>query len=75
MSKGPNARDKITLSLSRNKLARIAAMAAEREMSTENFAEELIEIGLMSLKANWPKLGASATLDASYSVTVDLDGI
>jgi hypothetical protein len=68
-------KDKLTLTLSRTKLARITAMAAKRELSAEQFAEELIEIGLLSLKADWPKLSTGGTLDASYSVTVDLDGI
>jgi hypothetical protein len=66
--------EKLSVKVGKLKLARMKLMAEDREMPVEEFASELIELGLLSMKSNWPRLGGTSTIEASYSVTVDLDG-
>ncbi len=48
-------------------------MAEERDMTVEAFASELLELGLLSMKSNWPKLSNLSTVDTCHSLSIDVE--
>lgn len=66
-----NERIKITVSISKHRYARLTALAGEREMAIEQFASEMIDLGIISLRSNAPRLDPRATND----IPPNLDGL